>query len=146
MIRLPKLPITSLHLFVLVATASAATNFQAGDINTAGDWDNGLGVHNMTDALLDIPTVSISITQDDFTGPSAGIYTHPTSRWERDPRLTTRSTSPANNIGSSSATTSPDITFQPFTTKQTAAPLRSTPSRANLSGGGSFYVRDGELL
>jgi hypothetical protein len=35
------------------------------------------------DALLDIPTVSISMLPDDFIGPAAGIWTHPLSRNER---------------------------------------------------------------
>jgi len=47
------------------------------------DNTNGLGVHTVTDALLDIPTVSIAMEQNDFTGAADGIYTHPRSRWER---------------------------------------------------------------
>jgi hypothetical protein len=34
-------------------------------------------------ALLDIPTVSISMLPDDFVGATTGIWTHPLSRWER---------------------------------------------------------------
>lgn len=45
---------------------------------------NGLGVHTVPESLLDIPTVSLTMPQDDFTGASRGIYTHPTSRWERE--------------------------------------------------------------
>ncbi len=40
----------------------------------------GYSVH---EALLDIPTVSISMLPDDFVGAAAGIWTHPLSRWER---------------------------------------------------------------
>lgn len=44
---------------------------------------NGLGVHAVADALLDIPSMSIVMAQDDFIGASGGIYSHPRSRWER---------------------------------------------------------------
>jgi hypothetical protein len=39
--------------------------------------------YSVREALLDIPTVSISMALDDFIGRTAGIYTHPQSRWER---------------------------------------------------------------
>lgn len=42
--------------------------------------------YSVEEALLDIPTMSLSLPVDDFLGPSRGIYTHPQSRgnsWER---------------------------------------------------------------
>ncbi len=39
--------------------------------------------YSVRDALLDIPTVSVAMKLDDFAGPDNGIYSHPTSRWER---------------------------------------------------------------
>ncbi len=35
-----------------------------------GEQHHGLGVHTVPEALLDIPTVSIAMPQNDFTGPS----------------------------------------------------------------------------
>ena len=35
------------------------------------------------EALLNIPTMSISMLPDDFVGAAAGIWSHPLSRWER---------------------------------------------------------------
>lgn len=45
--------------------------------------DNTLPGYSIRDALLDIPTVSVTMLPDDFIGPTAGIYTHPRNRWER---------------------------------------------------------------
>jgi len=45
---------------------------------------NGLGVHTVQEALLDIPTISLTMDLDDFVGSSNGIYSHPLSRWERE--------------------------------------------------------------
>ena len=39
--------------------------------------------YSVRDALLDIPTVSISMRPSDFIGDDAGIYANPQSRWER---------------------------------------------------------------
>jgi hypothetical protein len=39
--------------------------------------------YSVREALLDIPTVAISMLPDDFVGAAAGIWTHPLSRWER---------------------------------------------------------------
>ena len=44
---------------------------------------NGLGIHTVQEALLDIPTVSITMNHDDLIGPVNGIYNHSKSRWER---------------------------------------------------------------
>jgi len=44
----------------------------------------GIAEHTVSDALLDIPTVSISMPQSDVTGGSNGIYTNPGSRIERE--------------------------------------------------------------
>jgi len=39
--------------------------------------------YSIRDALLDVPTVSISMLPDDFISRTTGIYTHPLSTWER---------------------------------------------------------------
>lgn len=39
--------------------------------------------YSIRDALLDIPTVSISMLRDDFISDATGIYANPLSRWER---------------------------------------------------------------
>jgi hypothetical protein len=39
--------------------------------------------YSVPEALLDIPTVSISMLPDDFISDSTGIYANPQSRWER---------------------------------------------------------------
>ncbi|GAJ01983.1 unnamed protein product, partial [marine sediment metagenome] len=39
--------------------------------------------YSVRDALLDIPTVSISMLPDDFISDPIGIYANPQSRWER---------------------------------------------------------------
>ena len=39
--------------------------------------------YSIRDALLDIPTMSISMSPDDFISDAAGIYANPLSRWER---------------------------------------------------------------
>jgi len=39
--------------------------------------------YSIRDALLDIPTVSISMNPDDFISDVTGIYANPQSRWER---------------------------------------------------------------
>lgn len=48
---------------------------------------NGLGIHTVQEALLDIPTVSIVMDPTDFLNseaePATGIYSNPASRWER---------------------------------------------------------------
>lgn len=44
---------------------------------------NGLGVHTMQQALLDIPTVSIAMNPDDFISDSSGIYANPQNRTEK---------------------------------------------------------------
>lgn len=41
----------------------------------------------LSDALLDLPTLSVALAPDDFVGRSRGIYTHPKSRgaaWEKE--------------------------------------------------------------
>lgn len=45
---------------------------------------NGLGVHSVQEALLDIPTVAISMNQADITGGSGGVLTNPKGRFERE--------------------------------------------------------------
>jgi hypothetical protein len=45
--------------------------------------DTTLPGYSVRDALLDIPTLSVSMLPDDFVGAAGGIYTHPQSRWER---------------------------------------------------------------
>ncbi|MDA7882408.1 lamin tail domain-containing protein, partial [Akkermansiaceae bacterium] len=49
--------------------------------------DLGLAEHTMQEALLDIPTVSITMNPSDFLNsdaePATGIYSNPRSRWER---------------------------------------------------------------
>jgi len=45
--------------------------------------DNTLPGYSIRDALLDVPTVSISMHPDDFISDAAGIYANPRSRWER---------------------------------------------------------------
>lgn len=49
--------------------------------------DLGLADHTMQEALLDIPTVSITMNPSDFLNsdaePATGIYSNPRSRWER---------------------------------------------------------------
>ncbi len=39
--------------------------------------------YSIRDALLDIPTISVSMLLDDFIGSATGIYANPRSRWER---------------------------------------------------------------
>ena len=39
--------------------------------------------YSIRDALLDIPTMSISMNPDDFISGASGIYANPLSRWER---------------------------------------------------------------
>jgi len=45
---------------------------------------NGLGEHTIQEALLDIPSVSITLPQDDVTGGSNGLYTNPQGRFEHE--------------------------------------------------------------
>ena len=45
--------------------------------------DNTLPGYSIRDALLDIPTVSISMLRDDFISDATGIYANPQSRSER---------------------------------------------------------------
>ena len=45
--------------------------------------DNTLPDYSIRDALLDIPTMSISMESDDFISDDLGIYANPESRWER---------------------------------------------------------------
>ncbi|MDB4630691.1 lamin tail domain-containing protein, partial [Akkermansiaceae bacterium] len=44
---------------------------------------NGLGIHTVQEALLDIPTVSISMNIDDFISDASGIYANPQNRTEK---------------------------------------------------------------
>lgn len=44
---------------------------------------NGLGVYTVQEALRDIPTVAISMDQDDITGGNGGVLTNPRGRFER---------------------------------------------------------------
>ncbi|NWK55491.1 lamin tail domain-containing protein [Verrucomicrobiaceae bacterium N1E253] len=46
--------------------------------------DGALLGYGVDDALLDIPTVSITMDPDDFLGSTNGIYSHPLNRWERE--------------------------------------------------------------
>lgn len=47
--------------------------------------DNGtIPRYSVRDALLDIPSISISMLPDDFIGSVNGIYSHPLNRWERE--------------------------------------------------------------
>jgi hypothetical protein len=39
--------------------------------------------YSIRDALLDVPTLSISMLRDDFISDATGIYANPLSRWER---------------------------------------------------------------
>ena len=45
--------------------------------------NNTLPGYSVPEALLDIPTVSVSMKPDDFISDTSGIYTNPLSRWER---------------------------------------------------------------
>ncbi len=45
---------------------------------------NGLGIHTVQEALLDIPTVAISMNQADITGGLGGVLTNPRGRFERE--------------------------------------------------------------
>jgi len=45
--------------------------------------DNTLPGYSVREALLDVPSVSISMEPDDFIGKAGGIYANPLSRWER---------------------------------------------------------------
>jgi Lamin Tail Domain/CotH kinase protein/Chitobiase/beta-hexosaminidase C-terminal domain len=45
--------------------------------------DNTLPGYSVREALLDIPTVSISMGPDEFISDATGIYANPQSRWER---------------------------------------------------------------
>ncbi len=45
--------------------------------------NNTLPGYSVQEALLDIPTVSISMRQDDFISDATGIYSNSQSRWER---------------------------------------------------------------
>ncbi len=45
---------------------------------------NGLGIHTVQEALLDIPTVALSMNQDAITGGSGGMLTNPRGRFERE--------------------------------------------------------------
>lgn len=60
--------------------------------NVASDYEmdprvvnnaNGLGVYTVQEALLDIPTVAISMKQEDITGGTGGVLTNPRGRFER---------------------------------------------------------------
>ena len=44
--------------------------------------NNALPGYSVEEALLDLPTLSISMDPNDFLGPT-GIYSHPIERWER---------------------------------------------------------------
>ncbi len=48
------------------------------------DNTNGLGVHSVQEALRDIPTVAISMRQNDITGGSGGLLSNPLGRFERE--------------------------------------------------------------
>ena len=61
--------------------------------NVASDYEmdprvvndaNGLGVYTVQEALLDIPTVAISMNQADITGGTGGVLTNPRGRFERE--------------------------------------------------------------
>lgn len=45
---------------------------------------NGLGVYTVQEALRDIPTVAISMSQGDITGGTGGMLTNPKGRFERE--------------------------------------------------------------
>ncbi|MBN1123610.1 MAG: chitobiase/beta-hexosaminidase C-terminal domain-containing protein, partial [Sedimentisphaerales bacterium] len=45
--------------------------------------NNTLPGYSVQEALLDIPTVSISMKPDDFISDTSGIYANPLDRWER---------------------------------------------------------------
>jgi hypothetical protein len=45
--------------------------------------DSTLPGYSVRAALLDVPSVSISMLPDDFVGTTTGIWTHPQSLWER---------------------------------------------------------------
>ncbi|MEN6578986.1 MAG: CotH kinase family protein [Phycisphaerales bacterium] len=45
--------------------------------------NSALDGYSIRDALLDIPTVSVSMLRDDFISDATGIYANPLSRWER---------------------------------------------------------------
>lgn len=45
--------------------------------------NNTLSGYSVQQALLDIPTVSISMKPDDFISDTSGIYANPLDRWER---------------------------------------------------------------
>ena len=45
---------------------------------------NGLGVYTVQEALRDIPTVAISMSQGDITGGTGGVLTNPKGRFERE--------------------------------------------------------------
>lgn len=45
--------------------------------------DSTLPGYSVREALLDIPTMSISMIPDDFISDASGIYANPLSRWER---------------------------------------------------------------
>ena len=45
--------------------------------------NNTLPGYSIRDALLDVPSVSISMAPDDFISSSTGIYAKPLNRWER---------------------------------------------------------------
>ncbi len=44
---------------------------------------NGLGIYSVEEALVDIPSVSITMEQSDFTNSATGIYSNPRVRQER---------------------------------------------------------------
>ena len=61
--------------------------------NVASDYEmdprvvnntNGLGIYTVQEALLDIPTVALSMRQEDITGGSGGVLTNPRGRFERE--------------------------------------------------------------
>ena len=61
--------------------------------NVASDYEmdprvvnnaNGLGIYPVEEALLDIPTVAISMQQADITGGTGGVLTNPRGRFERE--------------------------------------------------------------
>ena len=61
--------------------------------NVASDYEmdprvvnntNGLGIYTVQEALLDIPTMAISMRQQDITGGNGGVLTNPRGRFERE--------------------------------------------------------------
>jgi hypothetical protein len=63
--------------------------------NVASDYEmdprvvnntNGLGIYTVQEALLDIPTMAISMRQQDITGGNGGVLTNPRGRFERNSR------------------------------------------------------------